>query len=217
MKHELSGTRVGHIVCLHPLQDGDRLHRRMWACECDCGVRFERREGAILLAIKNSASSCCGHQCPLRVKIKHGMYYHPARLSWMSMKARCTNPLNASWANYGGRGIGYCNGWETFGGFWKSMGATYSQGLSLDRINNDGDYSPDNCRWATAKEQANNRRNSIKILSAHGHVSLKEAARLSGISYETLYCRFKKGVPEEFILDPVGALRYTKHNQCSDT
>jgi hypothetical protein len=81
----------------------------------------------------------------------------PTYNTWMTMKARCTQPRHVGFKNYGGRGITYCPEWEAFEGFFADMGVR-PEGTSLDRINNDGNYEPGNCRWATSKEQAANRR-----------------------------------------------------------
>ena len=113
---------------------------------------------------------------------------------WCCMKARCYNPTSKSYSRYGGRGISVCNEWkESFIAFrnWAYENG-YKQGLSLDRIDNNGNYKPSNCRWATMKEQANNQNHSLKIEYKRETKSLTEWAEVLGIKQHTLYHRIYK-------------------------
>jgi hypothetical protein len=95
--------------------------------------------------------------------------------------------------DYGGRGIRVCDKWQVFEGFWNDMGATYKDGLTIDRIDVNGDYAPGNCKWATWKEQANNKRNNHYVFYNGERMTLKEACMKQGINYQAVSARLKLG------------------------
>lgn len=109
--------------------------------------------------------------------------------SWSGMKSRCSNPNLPLYKYYGGRGIKVCDKWCSFKGFWEDMGPTYKAGLSIDRIDNNGDYEPDNCRWATHKEQCNNRRSNTIIEIDGVTKTLAQWCDLSGLKRTTIIQR----------------------------
>lgn len=120
-------------------------------------------------------------------RVKHGLIHshHDEYTSWGAMRHRCTNPKNPRYAYYGARGIGVCARWDDFGAFVGDMGRR-PPGATLDRIDPNRGYEPGNCRWATAREQANNRRNNRMIEYGGRRQSLTQWAREIGISYGTL-------------------------------
>jgi predicted nucleic acid-binding Zn ribbon protein len=141
------------------------------------------------------------------MKRTHGMSQSKPYAVWKTMRNRCKHPTHNRYASYGGRGIKVCEEWESFDTFWADMGATYSEGLTLDRIDPDGDYCKENCRWISQKEQQRNRRNNAVVNSKYGVMTLAELAEVSGIKYQTLESRHWRGCPDDHLTDPVGSIR----------
>jgi hypothetical protein len=171
-----------------------------WECVCVCGTLRTVSSNHL----KNGHTKSCG--CFNREvaakrasKIKHGMCDNPTYSIWSNMKTRCLNSKDLRYPGYGGRGITICGRWLKFENFYADMGKRPT-GMSIDRINNNGNYEPGNCRWATSKEQAQNRRNSLSITYLGETKAISEWAKLFGIKYGTIKWRLKKGWPVEKIL-----------------
>ena len=156
------GLKFGRLTVV------DDLGNSRVACLCDCGLSvFVRCQS---LRTGNTQSCGClkieraqqNLPAPIRThgEAQRGKHTREYRI-WIDMKSRCFNPLNKHWNDYGGRGITICDRWMDFSNFLADMGRRPS-GLSIDRINNDGNYEPNNCRWATAKEQQHNQRKHRK-------------------------------------------------------
>lgn len=127
--------------------------------------------------------------------LKHGMRNTRLYNIWRSMRQRCSNPKTINYHNYGGKGIKVCEDWsKDFMIFYNwAMENGYSENLSIDRINPDGNYEPDNCRWASCKEQ-NNNRHSNKFLELNGQKhTIAEWANITGIKLGTIWARLNKG------------------------
>lgn len=119
---------------------------------------------------------------------------------WASMRGRCLSPSSTSYHYYGGRGITICERWNSFDNFAADMAASYVEGLTIERVNNEAGYGPDNCRWATMREQSvNTRRNRFLVYQGRRQTVSQWAAEL-GISRHTIEARMKKGWPVEHVL-----------------
>ena len=166
----------------------------VWKCRCDCGKELN----VLGVSLRNGTTKSCG--CLWREIISTASKTHGAcsnktttRLYsiWSNMKDRCTNPKHHAYMSYGGRGIKVCNEWindfATFEDWALSHG--YNDGLTIDRIDVDGDYCPTNCRWATRKEQANNKTNNRIIVVNGESKTLSEWSAISGVSTGTIWAR----------------------------
>lgn len=153
---DLTGKKFGKLTVLSIVNRVKVGERIKWKCRCECG-KIKITSSKML---KNGRSKHCG--CSKNAKginLKHGGKGTPEYNIWASMKARCYNKKSAAYQYYGGRGITVCESWKnSFVCFLKDMGKRPSLELSIDRINNDGNYEPSNCRWATIFEQNKNRR-----------------------------------------------------------
>ena len=124
---------------------------------------------------------------------------HPLYRTWEKMRERCNNPNSISYARYGGKGVKVCARWDEFLHFIEDMGER-PDGHTLDRINGDEDYCPENCRWATHKEQAANRKQAVtaRLITAYGKtMTLSEWSRHTGVPISTIFNRLNRGWPDE--------------------
>lgn len=189
MKVDLSGRRFGRWSVLVPTDERGADESIKWLCVCDCGNTGKISSNSLL----QNGSNSCG--C-LRKEIHstHGMSKTRQYRCYMSMMKRCFDTKNERYKDYGGRGVTVCDKWNRgFEFFWEDMRKSYNNNLTLDRINVNGNYSKENCRWSTPKQQSNNTRNNIKITYNGETKTISEWAEILNIKTNTLRCRYKRG------------------------
>jgi len=167
----------------------DKWGNHYWLFKCDCGN--ETIKGAC--AVRNNKTKSCGclqkenNRSGKNSRI-HGMEGTPIYNVWLSMKQRCLNKNRKDYEYYGGRGIKVCKRWLKFENFYADMGDR-PKGKSLDRIDNNGNYEPKNCRWATTIEQSNNKRNNVKITYNGKTLTISQWARMIGVDMRVIWSR----------------------------
>lgn len=176
-----SGQRVG---CLVTIKSVRRAGRTKWECRCVCG--------GIVAVLTESLRRYRYERCPC--SIGRGLSRTRERRCYDGILKRIYSPSDKRYYRYGGRGITVCDLWrKSFAAFMKDMGPCPSPKHSIDRINNDGNYEPSNCRWATQKEQARNRRSS-RLVAFRGEVkTLAEWCEMAGQDYRMIHLRLKRG------------------------
>jgi hypothetical protein len=186
---DLTGQQFGRLAVLS--RAGKDKHGNVrWNCVCSCGTEKEI-SGAVLRQGKAVSCGCflreVASQTAKSNNTSHGMTSTPTYYAWQNMMTRCNNPNFKQYKDYGGRGIKVCERWRDFAKFYEDMGLK-PEDASLDRKDNEGDYTPDNCRWATQEEQLYNRRSTIEW----GGKTLLEWHKETGMNYYTMYSRIKR-------------------------
>lgn len=199
--HDLSGITYGSLTVLgrHPVKYKSGVK---WDCQCACGTQKVLFGGQL----RQGKTTSCGCLLPQQAReraLRHGLTRTPEHRSWSSMRSRCNNPNHHAYDYYGGRGIKVCERWDSFELFLADMGPRPSLSHSLDRIDNDKGYSPDNCRWATQIEQRLNN-SSIRLVEIDGVTRrLFEWSHISGIPFDVLFKRLEAGWdPKRAITQP---------------
>lgn len=196
---DLSGKIFGKLIAIRRLQEKESDGSFLWNCRCECGI-----EVSVSVSDLNSAQkTMCGNCRILAIgnaNRTHGMSNSRLYRIWTHMGDRVNNPNHEHYENYGGRNITICDRWKIFENFQADMGPTYQEDLTIDRINNDGNYDPSNCRWANSEQQARNRRNTIRLTHNGITQSVDDWADQFGISKATLLYRLNAGWSIEEIL-----------------
>jgi len=193
---DLTGMKFGRLTAIHIGPRGPRNILR-WKCACSCGSR-----SLVTVAnLRNNHTRSCGCLLiELRPSFRrtHGQSRSPEHKSWAKIKERCYNPKDIGFKDYGKRGIKMCARWrKSFAAFLKDVGLRPSPSHSIDRVDNDGNYTPNNCRWATYFQQANNRRGNHILHHAGKSQTIAQWERDLGFKTGTIGCRLFQGWSEE--------------------
>lgn len=197
---DLTGKRYGRLVVLNkaaPHVQPNKLKRTMWLCKCDCGSQYIAY-GANLQSNHTQSCGCLQKERARESATTHGKSHTRLHRTWRHMVERCTNPNVRNYSDYGGRGITVCEEWRKFDNFYQwAMQNGYYEDLTIDRINNNGNYEPNNCRFTDLTVQANNKRTN-HLMTANGETkTLTQWANELGISYITLLYRVRRGWSDE--------------------
>lgn len=200
---DLSGQRFGRLVAQKYLYTEEKHRSAVWLCKCDCGVEIQVRADCL----KNNTHSCgCLHKDIVSVKGKnniiHGHYQHRLYNIHQGIKGRCLRPTEPAYKNYGARGITVCEEWKnSFAEFYNwAINHGYKDNLTIDRIDNNKGYCPENCRWTDRKTQGRNTRTNHLITYNGETRCAKEWAEILGIRYYNIWWRLRKGWPIEKVL-----------------
>lgn len=192
---DLTGEKIGRLTVIKRVEN-NKANNAQWLCQCECGKEIITTTANL----KRRHSKSCGclrkeHTSGINNNFyKHGMYNTKLYQTWHNMKQRCFNKNSSHYKNYGGRGIKVCNEWLEFMNFYNwAMSNEYSEGLTIDRIDVNGNYEPDNCRWVDNKTQCNNKRNNHLITYNGKTHTMMEWSRLLNIKYDVLRFRLKRG------------------------
>lgn len=185
-KLELIGFRFHNCEVIQQEKTPVGTHTR-WVCKCHCGKLFSLR-GTQIKAGTTKSCGCFVAENGRKQLHRHGHYYKPEYSTWKRMRERCLNPECRDYPEYGGRGIKICERWmNDFEAFYQDMGQMPSSRHSIDRIDFNGNYAPENCRWATPKEQSNNTRRNLFYDYCGRKMTLSEVCDLEKLDYKRIY------------------------------
>lgn len=196
---DMTGQVFGRLTVIERAEDRqDKRRRRVcWLCKCQCGKEHIAK-GEDLRSGRTTSCGCFHREMvgelgkrlgPARGT--HKMSYSSECSCWKHMIQRCTNPKNERWDRYGARGIRVCERWTKFENFLEDMGRQPFRGATIERKDNNGNYEPDNCKWATRAEQSRNKRDTVMITHDGKTMCLADWAIELGLNYNTLHNRIR--------------------------
>lgn len=193
----LTVLKLHHLKTVYEEKYKRHVTHRYWTCKCDCGKTVVRRTSSL---IDKTKVHSCGCQISYKVrqrnqqKLEKYPHYRTLIVRWCKIKERLYNPKSISYPNYGGRGIKMCDEWknDSFKFYEWSMANGYQKGLFIDRINNNGDYCPENCRWVDRKTQNRNTRKNVFITYDGETHCMSEWAELLGTNLKSFWYQAHK-------------------------
>lgn len=191
---DLSGQKFGRLSVIGL---DDRSGRKTyWICQCDCGNVKSVRSDSLQAGCIKSCGCLKKEQDKVNLTANHSHLKTGTRIYsiWQNIKGRCNNIHDAAYSRYGARGITVCEEWDKdFSAFYEwAMKNGYSDTLTIDRINNDDGYYPENCRWVTMKQQCNNRSSNIKITIGNATKTLTEWCEIFELDYRMILARYRR-------------------------
>lgn len=185
---DLSGRKFGKWTVVEKSEPKPGYkHLQFWRCKCECGTEQIRRGSQLLYAERKGANQCCA----VCSGTKHGEHKKPEYICWRGMIDRCERPSHKFFCHYGGRGIGVCERWKTYANFLADMGRRPTEKHSLDRIDNNGNYAPENCRWALQCTQTRNKRTTVMLTHNGKTQCVMDWAIETGLSHAAISQRIK--------------------------
>lgn len=184
---DFTGQRFGKITAIHVVRKPEIPEKLFWLCRCDCGNETVVSVANLITNTKSCGCSRLDHGLARRGQ-RHFLY---AR--WKGMRARCRNPKDARYKYYGARGIAVCKRWDSFANFLEDMLPTFVAGLTIERKDNNGPYSPENCIWANSDVQQSNKRSNRYITFAGKTLTVSEWAKKIGCLPGRLIQRLNAG------------------------
>ncbi len=202
--YDLTGQRFGRLLVIE--RSGSTSNGgRKWRCVCECGAPRVIAGDSL---IRGATASCgCAQRELLGARsLKHGSCRSPEYGAWKHIKERCFVETCASFKDYGARGITMCPAWrDNFEAFLADVGKRPTAQHSIDRIDNEGNYEPGNCRWALPVEQLNNQRRNVRVRLFGEMLSVSDACRRTNISRVAVYSRIHRGTAPQIAFERLAA------------
>ena len=190
---DITGQKFNKLTVIKRLENS-KWNETQWLCRCDCGNKVILTYGKIAYGHTKSCG-CYKIEVTSKNKRKHGLRNTRLYRIWNSMKQRCNNPNSSAYKDYGNRGIKVCKEWgNNFLNFYNwAMNNGYEDDLTIDRINNNEGYYPNNCRWVTSSQQANNKRSNVVLALDNEVHNISEWCRITGLTRSTITHRLQRG------------------------